>query len=125
MEAAMLKRIAVVGVPASDVARAAHFYHDILGLRMLPAGRRHAGPLHFKVGDMFLAVFERKAADSESSTPLIAFQVDDIDAAMAMLTARGIAFDGGVRQDDQARWTTFRDSEGNWIELVHFTVPPD
>jgi catechol 2,3-dioxygenase-like lactoylglutathione lyase family enzyme len=125
MEAAMLNRIAVVGVPAGDVARAAHFYHDILGLRMLPAGRRHAGPPHFKVGDTFLAVFERKAADGESSTPLIAFQVDDIDAAMALLTARGIAFDGGVRQDDQARWTAFRDSEGNWIELVHFAVPPD
>ena len=51
--------------------------------------------------------------------------MDDIDAAMAMLTARGIAFDGGVRQDDQARWTAFRDSEDNWIELVHFAVPPD
>jgi len=34
--AIMFKRIAVVGVPAQDVTRAAHFYRDTLGLQMLP-----------------------------------------------------------------------------------------
>jgi predicted enzyme related to lactoylglutathione lyase len=125
MEAAMLNRIAVVGVPAGDVARAAHFYQRYT--RLADVARRKASrrAATFQGGDTFLAVFERKAADGESSTPLIAFQVDDIDAAMAMLTARGIAFDGGVRQDDQARWTAFRDSEGSSIELVQFAAPPD
>jgi len=116
----MLKRIAVVGVPAGDVARAAHFYRDTLGLRMLPAGRRHAGPPHFKVGDTFLAVFERNTLEVESPTPLVAFEVDDVDAAKATLTTRGVVL-GGVRQDEQTRWTSFRDSEGNLLELIQFT----
>jgi len=46
----MLKRIAVVGVPARDVTRAVHFYRDALGPRML---LHHAGPPHFQVGDIF------------------------------------------------------------------------
>jgi len=113
----MLKRIAVVGVPARDVARAVHFYRDALGLRMLP---HHAGPPHFKIGDTFLAVFERGASGVESSTPLVAFEVDDVDAAMSALTARGVVFDDGVRHDNQARWTAFNDTEGNRLELVQF-----
>lgn len=113
----MLKRIAVVGVPAGDVMRAAHFYQDTLGLQMLP---HHAGPPHFKVGDTFLAVFGCNVSEVESP-PLVAFEVDDIDAAMAALTARGVVFEGGVRQDEQTHWTAFRDSEGNLLELIQFT----
>jgi len=114
----MLKRIAVVGVRAGNVVRATHFYRDTLGLEILP---HHAGPPHFKVGDMFLAVFERGASDGNSTTPQVAFEVDDIEADMATLTARGIAFEGGVRQDGDAHWTAFRDSEGNLLELLQFT----
>jgi len=97
----MLKRIAVVGVPAQDVARAAHFYSDTLGLQMLP---HHPGPPHVKCGNTFLAVFERGAPVVEPATPLVAFEVDDIDAAMAALTARGVVFEGGVRGDGETRW---------------------
>ena len=39
----MLRRVAVVGVPAQDLVRAAHFYRDTLGLPMLPAGGRASG----------------------------------------------------------------------------------
>jgi catechol 2,3-dioxygenase-like lactoylglutathione lyase family enzyme len=117
MEAVMLKRIAVVGVPASDVARAVQFYRDTLGLRRLP---QHAGPPHFQVGDAFLAVFERSESTAKSGTPLVAFGVDDLDAVMSALTERGVLFEGGVHQDGDARWTAFHDSEGNLLELVQF-----
>jgi catechol 2,3-dioxygenase-like lactoylglutathione lyase family enzyme len=119
----MLKRIAVVGVPARDVARAAHFYHDALGLQGLPIGGRPAGPPHFQVGDTFLAVFERSESTLESKTPLVAFEVDDIDAAMSALVARGVVFEGGVHQDGEARWTAFHDSEDNLLELIQFAGP--
>ena len=111
----MLKRIAVVGIPAHDVDRAAHFYRDTLGL---PSLSQHAGPPHLKVGDTFLAVFERREPTAKSGTPLVAFEVDDIDAIMSALTARGVVFEGGVHQDGDARWTAFHDSEGNLLELV-------
>ena len=112
----MLKRVAVVGAPAHDVIRAAHFYRDTLGLPMLP---HHVGPPHFKVGDTFLAVFQREVSAVASPTPLIAFEVDDLDLAMTMLKERGVAFED-VRQDKEARWTAFRDSEGNRLELIQF-----
>ena len=115
----MLKRIAVVGVPARDVVGAAHYYRDTLGLPMLPAGGRHAGPPHFKCGDTFLAVFDRGKSVVESATPLFAFEVDDMDAAMAALAARGVVF-GDVHKDGEARWTAFHDSEGNLLELIQF-----
>ena len=79
----MLKRIAVVGIPARDAGRAAHFYRDTLGLPGLP---QHAGPPHFQVGDMFLAVFERSESAAKCGTPLVAFGVDDMDVVMSVLT---------------------------------------
>jgi catechol 2,3-dioxygenase-like lactoylglutathione lyase family enzyme len=111
----MLNRIAIVGVPAQDLVCAAHFYRDTLGLRMLP---HHAGPPHFRVGDTFLAVFERGQSDA-MPTPLVAFEVDDLDAAMAMLKERGVVFEG-VHQEKEACWTKFSDSEGNMLELIQF-----
>jgi methylmalonyl-CoA/ethylmalonyl-CoA epimerase len=119
-EDSMLNRIAVVGVPACDVVRAAHFYRDTLGLQMLP---HHSGPPHFKVGGTFLAVFERGESFIASSAPLVAFEVEDIEADVAALMARGVVFEGGVRQDGEARWTAFRDSEGNELELIQFVAP--
>ena len=113
----MLKRIAVVGIPARNAERAAHFYRDTLGLPSLP---HHAGPPHLKVGDTFLAVFERGEPAAPTGTPLVAFGVDDISAVMSVLTARGVVFEGGVHQDGDARWTAFHDSEGNLLELVQF-----
>ncbi len=113
----MLKRIAVVGIPAREVDRAAHFYRDTLGLPSLP---HHAGPPHFKVGDTFLAVFECSEPNAQSGTPLVAFGVDDLDAVVSALTARGVLFEGGVHRDGDARWTAFHDSEGNLLELVQF-----
>lgn len=117
----MLKRVAVVGVPAQDVVRAVHFYRDVLGLRL---SSHHAGPPHLQVGDTFLAVFQRHMATVGSLTPLVAFDVDDLDAEMAMLKERGVVFDGGVRHDGTARWAAFHDSEGNLLELIHFASGP-
>jgi catechol 2,3-dioxygenase-like lactoylglutathione lyase family enzyme len=106
-----------------DVVGAVHYYRDTLGLPMLPAGGRHAGPPHFKCGDTFLAVFERGASVVEPATPLVAFEVDDIDAEMAALTARGVVFEGDVRGDGETRWVTFRDPDGNVLELIRFAYP--
>lgn len=118
----MLNRIAVVGVPASDVARAAQYYRDTLGLQRLP---QHAGPPHFQVGDTFLAMFERSESTAASGTPVFAFGVDDLDVVMSALTARGVVFESGVHQDGEARWTAFHDSEGNLLELVQFAKQVD
>ena len=117
----MLKRIAVVGVPAQDVARAVHFYRDVLGLRLSP---HQAGPPHLRVGDTFLAVFQRDIAAVGSLTPLVAFDVEDLAAEMAMLKERGVVFEGGVRHDGAVRWAAFHDSEGNLLELIHFASGP-
>ncbi len=116
----MLKRIAVVGVPAHDVAHAAHFYRDTLGLQILP---QHAGPPHFKVGDTFLAVLRRGESTTASGTPLVAFEVGEIDRVMSALVAHGVVFEGGVHQDGQARWVVFHDSEDNQLELIEFASP--
>ena len=117
----MLNRIAVVGVPAQDVVRAVHFYRNVLGLRLSP---HQAGPPHLRVGDTFLAVFQRDMAAVGSLTPLVAFDVNDLDAEMAMLKERGVVFDGGVRHDGAVRWAMFHDSEGNLLELVQFAGGP-
>jgi predicted enzyme related to lactoylglutathione lyase len=116
-EAAMLRRIAVVGVPAYDVYRATHFYHDVLDLGTLP---HYIGPPHFQVGDTFLAIFKCDTSVAQSAVPLAAFEVDDLEAAMAELSARGVRFDGNAHEECEARWVSFHDSEGNRLELIQF-----
>jgi hypothetical protein len=72
---------------------------------------------------MLLAVFRRGESTSASETPLVAFEVTEIDRVMSALVTRGVVFEGGVRQDGQIRWTAFHDSEDNLLELIQFAGP--
>jgi catechol 2,3-dioxygenase-like lactoylglutathione lyase family enzyme len=115
-------------VPTRDSARARAFYADTLGLR-------------FVSEDNFALVFDAngtmlRIVCAGDFTPfqftLLGWQVSDIDAAVAELTARGIQF---LRYDflDQSPngvWTApnsavriawFRDPDGNTLSISQHT----
>ena len=79
-------------VPVSDMDAALEFYNTSLGMRLIEhvsevEGRREAR-LTGKEGS--LTIYESEAAGATSST-IAAFIVDDLDAALADLRARGVA----------------------------------
>jgi catechol 2,3-dioxygenase-like lactoylglutathione lyase family enzyme len=119
-------------IPAGDLERAKAFYADKLGLA--PAEERPGG-LRYRCGSGEFSLFQSSGTASGGHTQM-AWAVDDIEAAVAELRARGVVFEeydlpglrtvhgiaevagnypskGGV--GERAAW--FRDSEGNLLSL--------
>ena len=125
-------------LPAQDLARARAFYSEKLGLE--PSEERPGGLLYRSARGEF-ALFESAGAASGSHTQM-AFDVDDIEAVVAALRARGVVFEeydapglatvDGIAEvpgnypskgiGERAAW--FRDSEGNLIGIGQPVAPP-
>jgi catechol 2,3-dioxygenase-like lactoylglutathione lyase family enzyme len=125
-------------LPAQDLGRARAFYSEKLGLE--PSEERPGGLLYRCARGEF-ALFESAGAPSGSHTQ-IAFEVDDIEAVVAALRARGVVFEeydapglatvDGIAEvpgnypskggaGERAAW--FRDSEGNVIGIGQPVAP--
>ncbi|MBV7698734.1 VOC family protein [Streptomyces sp. TRM70350] len=125
-------------LPAQDLERARRFYSEKLGLE--PVDERPGGLL-YRCGGAEFALFQSAGASPGTFTQM-AWQVDDIDSVVALLTRRGVVFEvvdlPGLRtgedgiaeiegnypskgaRGERAAW--FRDSEGNMLgigEPVH------
>jgi len=111
-------------LPARDLERARRFYAEKLGLE--PVEERPGGLL-YRCGGCEFALFESAGASPGTFTQM-GFSVEDLDATMADLKARGLVFaeefgivdvegnypsKGG--RGERAVW--FRDSEGNLLGI--------
>lgn len=118
-------------LPAKDLERARKFYSEKLGLE--PAEERPGGLLYRCAGSAF-ALFESAGAASGNHTQM-GWEVDDIEATVAILRTRGVVFEeydwpglktvNGVAEvegnypskgtGERGAW--FRDSEGNLLGI--------
>ena len=129
----MLEDSKVVGrIPVQDLQQARSFYAEKLGLQ--PSEERPGGLL-YRCREGEFALFESAGAASGNHTQM-AWEVEDIEATVERLRARGVVFEeydlpglrtvngiadvagnypskGGV--GEKAAW--FRDSEGNLLGL--------
>ena len=116
-------------LPVKDLARARSFYED--HLQLAPLGQRPDGKFVYRSGATEIALFPKPEGTKAEHTAL-SFRVDDIDAAIAALKARGVEFDDYdlpgfktvehvcVLGSEKAAW--FRDPEGNILCLHEDTV---
>jgi catechol 2,3-dioxygenase-like lactoylglutathione lyase family enzyme len=79
----------VTKLPARDLERARAFYRDKLGLD--PVEQREGG-LRYVCGWTEFHLFSSAGAPSGASTQM-AFEVDDLEATLADLRARGVTFE--------------------------------
>ncbi len=117
-------------LPAQDLERARRFYSERLGLE--PFDERPGGLL-YRCGGADFVVFQSTGASPGTFTQM-AFEVDDIERAVAELRRRGVAFEevdapdlhtrDGIAEIDGnypskgargERGAWFRDSEGNML----------
>jgi catechol 2,3-dioxygenase-like lactoylglutathione lyase family enzyme len=105
-------------LPAQDLERARRFYSDTLGL---DASEERPGGLLYKPAGGAFALFESSGASSGEFTQ-IGWDIDDIEATVAELKARGLAFERDeiveISDNYPSKGTGelgigFRDSEGN------------
>src|SRR4051812_30272064 len=92
---------AATRLPAQDLDRARRFYADKLGLE--PSDERPGGLLYQPSGGGEFALFESAGAPSGSHTQM-GFEVDDIEAAVAELEARGVEFEPGGIADIEGNY---------------------
>lgn len=126
-------------LPAEDLDRARAWYADKLGLR--PSEEREGG-LRYRCGDATFGIFASAGRPSGTHTQF-GFFVDDLEAVVTELRARGVVFEDydvpGLRTVDgiaeieghypsehargeRAAW--FHDSEGNLLGLGQ-RIPAD
>jgi catechol 2,3-dioxygenase-like lactoylglutathione lyase family enzyme len=121
----METRIAVIALWAEDVPAAAHFYRDVIGLRLAAHhGGGTGGNPHFDVNGAYLVILKGRPVPAEEAAPerfpLVAFAVEDLDQALERLRAHRVALPWGIEADGHSRWAMFHDPAGNLIELVEF-----
>ena len=116
-------KMVVATVPVTDLDRAKEFYGGTLGLTFLwetPAAVR------YRCGSASeISVFKRSPVSAEHT--VAHFEVDDIEAVVADLAARGVGFldyaegptatTGHIAQLGPARAAWFRDPDGNTLGL--------
>ena len=97
------------------------FYRDVVGLELV---RRDGDEwAEFDAGSVRLALHGTDDPVPPSGTAV--FRVDDLDDARLRLTARGARFDAHVGEvEGLARFATFRDPDGNPIQLIEYASRP-
>jgi len=120
----VVERTDFVSVPVEDMARAKRFYSETLGI---PSRNLDAGFPEFETGNVSLYLVDPTAIGGEFSphTSYIALRVPDVAEARAQLEAKGVVFEGEIRDTGVCHMALFRDSEGNALMLHRRYAPAD
>ncbi len=112
-------RVHSIQIFVSDMERSVAFYRDVLGLPV-------------RVGTPFLTEFEleglsfglqymEKQYMSPGVSMTIDFEVDDIEAKVEELKAKGVEFTAIVLDQPYAKLAKFRDPDGHLLGLFELT----
>lgn len=111
-----VKSFSWVGVATDDFDRSLHFFRDLLGLEVWVQGEEQA-ILKTPTGQQ-LEIFGRDEREKElTASPVIAFEVDDIEAACQELRAAGIELIGEIGHWNGFAWQYFRSPDGHIFEI--------
>jgi predicted enzyme related to lactoylglutathione lyase len=113
----MITEIAFTSIPVTDIERARAFYEGVLGLKktMDSAGGKW---IEYDIGAGTLGIGSYPGWDPSSQGTCVAFEVDDLDAEMSRLKARGVTIHMDVMDTPVCRFGMICDPDGNKI-LIH------
>ena len=117
------KYSAATMIPARDLAPTARWYADVLGLTKVS---EDPSSVVFRTGSSQVDVYQTSAGKADHT--LIGWSVDDIDAVVDGLSARGVMFEQydmpglrtnsrGVAEMGEERAAWFKDPEGNILSI--------
>ncbi len=116
----MASGVAAVWVPVDDMDRAVSFYRDILGLQVTSQQQDWS---EIDAGGLTIGLNGREATASHADGgAVVTFQPDGgIDGEVDRLTRAGVQFAGGISDHPWGRIASFKDSEGNDLQVY---APP-
>ena len=110
-------------IPVSDVSRARRFYEKTVGLR---PKEEYAGGVIYECGGAEVFMYPTSNAGTSKASQAF-WQVEDVEAEVAELKARGVVFEEydmpGIKMKDSiatgggAKTAWFKDSEGNILAV--------
>jgi predicted enzyme related to lactoylglutathione lyase len=112
----MVKGLANVWVPVEDIKRALDFYRDILGFSVIKQDGSWAeiDANGFNIG---LNCREPQGTRVQGG-PVITFQPEEgLEAAVEELNGKGVEFPAQISEHEWGRVATFKNSEGNDLQL--------
>ena len=116
-----ITRLGQIQMRAHDVERAANFYQDVLGLKLLFKAPPNLA--FFDCGGVRLMIDKPEKPEFDHAGSILYFAVPDIQAAHAKMKERSVKFEDEphmiARMPDHDLWMTFfRDSEENLLALM-------
>jgi catechol 2,3-dioxygenase-like lactoylglutathione lyase family enzyme len=127
------KRLDNIDVICADVEPLREFYGDVLGLPLRLPYEPGQGWIGFRAGDAVIYFIEEEKEASGPHPPprfsgrpnppgidSFAFEVDDLDAAIAELDQRQVRWAGEIIESEWYRYRGLHDPEGN---LIYLTEP--
>ena len=120
----LISGVDFVHVGTQDFDRAVEFYGGVLGLPESARYGRMPGA-EFETGTLTLAVIQPDAFGMEfrPNPNAIALHVDDVAAARAELTSRGVEFPVDTIDSGVCHMAPFADPDGNALMLHHRYAP--
>jgi catechol 2,3-dioxygenase-like lactoylglutathione lyase family enzyme len=111
-----VEHVDFVSFLTQDIARAKHFYSEVLGLELETEG---ASDMEFRCGQVTLDIFDPSSIGQQfaPSPAGLALRVPDVDAARAELESKGVEFDGDTITTSVCKQAWFKDPDGNAIML--------
>ena len=121
MDGMEISAIRQIAINAKDVERAAAFYQEKLGLKLL--FKAPPGLAFFDCGGVRLMFSKPEKAEFDHPSSILYFLVADIQASHARMKDGGVTFEDEphliAKMPDHELWlTSFRDSEGNLMALM-------
>jgi methylmalonyl-CoA/ethylmalonyl-CoA epimerase len=116
-----ITKLGQIQIRAHDVERAAGFYENVLGLKLL--FKAPPGLAFLDCGGVRLMLDRPEKQEFDHASSILYFAVPDIKAAHARLKDAGVRFEDEphmiARMPDHELWMTFfRDSENNLLALM-------
>lgn len=113
----MIEGIARIWLPVTDMSEAVAFYRDKLGLDVVD----HDGDWsEVTAGDQRIGLNAHESPAGDGGA-VIAFKVEDIEAAVEQLKGSGVEFADEVSEHPWGRIAPFKDPDGNDLQLY---APP-
>lgn len=112
----MAMGFANVWVPVEDVDRAASFYEDTLGLSQV---KKDGDWVEYETEGVRIGLNGREPGGAGADGgPVLTFQPENgLESAMEDLQGKGVEFPTSVSEHEWGRVATFKDSEGNELQL--------
>ena len=118
----MIERTDFYSVPVQDMERAKAFYRDVLEMH---SPDWDAGFPEIETGNVSLYLVDPAVMGAEFVPQVAApaLRVDDVAKRRAELEAKGVEFQGDIRDTGVCHMAFFKDSEGNLLMLHRRYAP--